>query len=513
MKKTYKITIAVVLFSFLGSSFSVSYAQDAEYNLIRRTYRVNADGTTDIGYRKEIKLLRNRAITAYADKGETFILYNPAIDELTINESYTIRKDGSRVQTPANAFVNQLPSQCENCGRYNGIRERAVIHTALEYDCIIVLDYTIHRKGNILDETIIVSEDCPVKKYEVIFDVPDNGKEMNANVLYYNDGPKVKKLDDGHTFHCVATDVPQSLNDSYLPDAEDLYPVVHLTYKPSVPTYVCGTGMVDIEAKVGPAADYVIGEMHDNNPLTFVTNIRDYVVDNIRTTDFPMSLVNFNISSPAETFHSACGTPADKEWLTLALLRQAGFKADMEDGRITVTVKEEGRDMEYTLSISDKRPPRLKGAAVDEQRTIEVTRDLVWQGDNIGGLYKQMTLPTERGSINIDPSRLTSVRKAPVKLRNCNEKYHYTLMLPRTPKHHLVKPVNISRTVKGLGSITIKLKQMENGTVDIVRELSIDAGNGIVMPDQYKAFRQMMQEWDHYKTVTVKAEKGRPAAQ
>ncbi len=115
MKKTFKIIIAVVLFSVFSSSFSVSYAQDAEYNLIRRTFTINSDGTMDISYRKEIKLLRNRAITAYADKGETFILYNPAIDKLTINESYTIRKDGSRVQTPANAFIDQLPIQCVNC--------------------------------------------------------------------------------------------------------------------------------------------------------------------------------------------------------------------------------------------------------------------------------------------------------------------------------------------------------------------------------------------------------------
>ncbi|MCR5192580.1 MAG: DUF3857 domain-containing protein, partial [Bacteroidales bacterium] len=111
MKKTSIISLSVVAL-FLGFMCSSTFAQDAEYNLIRRTYKVNSDGSLDISYRKEIKLIRNRAITAYADKGETFILYNPAIDNLTINESYTIRPDGSRVQTPANAFIDQLPSQC-----------------------------------------------------------------------------------------------------------------------------------------------------------------------------------------------------------------------------------------------------------------------------------------------------------------------------------------------------------------------------------------------------------------
>ena len=108
MKKLTKILICASL--FFNFHFSIM-AQDAEYQLIRRTYTVNNDGSLDIRFRKEIKLIRNRAFTAYADKGETFILYNPAIDELTINESYTIRPDGSRVQTPPNAFVDQLPSQ------------------------------------------------------------------------------------------------------------------------------------------------------------------------------------------------------------------------------------------------------------------------------------------------------------------------------------------------------------------------------------------------------------------
>ena len=500
MNRIFRILTAVVLFSVFSSPFSASYAQDAEYNLIRRTYKINNDGTMDISYRKEIKLLRNRAITAYADKGETFILYNPAIDELRINESYTIRKDGSRVQTPANAFIDQLPSQCENCGRYNGIRERVVVHTALEYDCIIVLDYTIHRKASYLDEEIVLSEDCPVKKYEVIFDSPDNMGSIFTVEGF--DGTTPKQIKDGHTFHCVATNLPQNYNDSYLPNAKTLYPVVHLTFKPYVPDFVCGTGTVDLEAKICSQANYLIGELHDNNPMTYVTNIRDYVIDHIRTTDFPMSLVNYEISSPSETFLSACGTPTDKEWLILALIREAGFKAFKEDGHIVVTIQEDGHNMDYTLSATDKRPPRLKDAAIDEQRTIEIEQTLAWQGKNIGGNYTQMTLPTERGSISIDPARLTSNRKAPVKVRNCNEKYHYTLQNAGTM---VGKPVSISRTVNGLGSIKISIKQLGNGAIDVIRELNIDVPDGIVTPKQYKAFRKMIQDWNQNKRITTNA--------
>ena len=112
-----------IIIRFQALLFNSISAQnpDAEYNLIKHHYTLNSDSTIDYNFRKEIKYLRNKAITAYADKGETFILYNPAFETLTINECYTIRPDGTKVTTPQNAFINQLPSECVNCGRFNGI--------------------------------------------------------------------------------------------------------------------------------------------------------------------------------------------------------------------------------------------------------------------------------------------------------------------------------------------------------------------------------------------------------
>lgn len=67
MKKT--VLTAIVLFAAAFAAAQTGQP-DAEYNLIRRSYRTNSDGSMDIRFRKEIVLLRNRAITAYADKGD-----------------------------------------------------------------------------------------------------------------------------------------------------------------------------------------------------------------------------------------------------------------------------------------------------------------------------------------------------------------------------------------------------------------------------------------------------------
>ena len=163
MKRIFLLTMAVLM----GAMTMAQNQPDAEYKLIRRSYKTNSDGSMDINFRKEIKMIRNRAITAYADKGETFITFNPQFETLTINECYTIMADGTKVETPENAFVLQLPSECADCGRLNGIREMAIVHTALEYNCMIVLDYTIHRNSSRLGERCTCKEDGPVHRYEV----------------------------------------------------------------------------------------------------------------------------------------------------------------------------------------------------------------------------------------------------------------------------------------------------------------------------------------------------------
>ena len=93
--------------------------------------------------------------------GETFITYNPDFQELIINEAYTIRKDGSKVETPRNAFNPMLPEGCTKCERLNGIRTMVVTHTALEYDAVIVLDYTIRSKnfsnGSVIGRSLVSS--------------------------------------------------------------------------------------------------------------------------------------------------------------------------------------------------------------------------------------------------------------------------------------------------------------------------------------------------------------------
>lgn len=495
MKNISKILLSAALVSAFGWQLSTAKAQDAEYKLIRHTYTANNDGTFDINIRKELKLLRNRAITAYADKGETFILYNPDIDQLTINESYTIRKDGTQVQTPQNAFIDQLPSQCTNCGRYNGIRERVVVHTALEYDCIIVLDYTIHRKSPFFEETIIFAQDCPVEKMEVIVDNKGNQSQRFTSNNWNDD---IRLVQGRHAYHVVASNLPQTLVDSYLPSPMELYPSLKIVLgeRPAV---------VDNNDSI-PEANNLLMELYSDNPMDYVVAIRNYVADYIRTTDFPLALVGYKTVDPHQTFLSACGTPSDKNMLLAALLRQAGFNASYDGRFVKTRIAENNITLNYILSASNKLNPVPEGIAIDELRRISEEQMIMAQG-TIAGSYMFIELPTHDGSIKINPAKLTSVRKAPLKVRNCDESYHYIIVPQANQKFTLDKPVKINYSKKGVGSIKIIVSKNKNGTIDVKRNIKIDVEDGIVTPENYKAFRQMMQEWDKYKTITVKIAK------
>ena len=290
-----KIILTIITLAVATIAMAQSKQPDAEYNLIRRSYKVNSDSTMELRFHKEIVLLRNRAITAYADKGETFITYNPAFETLTINECYTIRPDGTKVNTPQNAFVLQLPSECANCGRLNDLREMAIVHTALEYNCTIVLDYTLKRRASFLAERFNLNQDCPVKRYEI-------------------------RYADGHTD--VHNNIPQTVNEPYMPARTDYDIEFQLGAKP---TYTAEQSL--------PDAATLLSSLKCSDSKEYAAAIRNWVVDYVTLNPVDLARVNYAMTPAAEVFNSNCGTLLDKTGLLAAMLNQAGFRATIVDKR------------------------------------------------------------------------------------------------------------------------------------------------------------------------------------
>ena len=441
---------------------------DAEYNLIRRSYKLNNDGSMDIRYRKEIKLLRNRAITAYADKGETFITYNPAFETLTINECYTIMADGTKVVTPQNAFVLQLPSECTECGRLNDIREMAIVHTALEYNCTIVLDYTLHRESSLLVERFNLNQDCPVKRYEI-------------------------RYADGHTQ--IENNLPQTINDPYMPARKGYDVEFQLGDKPS---YTAEAGL--------PDASTLLANLKKSNTKEYVTAIRDWVVDYVHLNTVDLARTNYTMTPAHDVFASNCGTSLDKTGLLAALLNEAGFKATIVDNSINVfgdrplevEITLEGKT--YRLSATQKSPLLTEAEKVDAANVaaapIYQERKLQWEPEALADGYVRITLPDEKGGLQINPALLNPSRTSDLQASVRPEYYHYTMELPKGATM-LGGDVNIEYT-NPVGSINIIIKQKKNRLL-ITRSLRLR--KAVITKTEYSYFRQLMIDWNGHKEL------------
>ncbi len=478
---------------------------DAIYRLIREYYRVTDSGTT-YNYRKEISILRNRTLVAYADKGETFITYNPAFETLTINECYTIQKDGTRVETPQNAFILQLPSNCTDCARFSGLREMAIVHTGMELGCTIVLDYTIHRKSTQLFEKVKLTQDCPVERYELTVELPagqvpihrmnpvaQNNKNIDTQI-HFND-----PQNGTNNIKWVATNLEQSYADAYLPANEELYPIISFcndkrsfdqgnAYALAAPKQWLA---FNDQERCSDAQDW-LARNAENDPLAYATAIHAYVANNVNLNSIEPALLNYHVASAKETWLSNCGTAADKAQLLSSLLRQAGIASHVESAeRVVFNID----GTLYHCSPVSKTAPKTAG--IDSKEHTKPLAEVVFTDLNED--YAQIVLP-DLARCHFDLSRLTDQRTAPLHVPAMHFETLYTITMPRGSK--LISQQG-STTSHGEGyRISTSITKKKNHLV-VKRKLIVDQDMNL-SGDEYRQFRHGLIAWYAAGTITIK---------
>ena len=188
--KTIKQYICLICLLLIVSP--VYSASEASFRKLYKTYTLNQDGSMEERVYKELKIYTHAAMNS--KYGETFIVYNPEFQELKINESYTIQKDGNKVVTPANAFVEVLPSFAADALAYNHLKEMVVVHTGLELGATIVLDYSIKTKATMcgeLDVFTMIKELSPIEDFRLTVNVPES-KKLNYELLNSSAKPVVE---------------------------------------------------------------------------------------------------------------------------------------------------------------------------------------------------------------------------------------------------------------------------------------------------------------------------------
>ena len=516
---------------------------DAVYHLIRKEFKINEDGSTDMRFRKEMQLFSYDAF--FHTYGETFIPYNTDFQTLTINEAYTVRKDGSKVETPANAFNPSLPAGCTDCERFNTIRE--------------MLDYTIHTEANFLGiwmERVDLCEPAPVERYEVSVTLP---AEYSIQYMVNCYGRQVQPTKDtqsvSYTLSWVFQDLPQRPADAYLP----------YDYLP----YMMMTTVADPTAFMSELMfqnAFVSGAKNFSSEAAAITKdcksdmdkmlaLRNYVADMIHTNDVSLKQMNYIVASPATVWQTNCGSRVDKDILLTMLLQASSLQAEfgllygnlMRDAEsaVKVTIQDET----YFISSAVKSPKSLsvlkagdsflspqgyiqnfikQPGSVDLAADVEVlmedgslkTKVNVQRANvrtsqsatmrksslnpsfrlkNLGSGYYEMTLPEDYGC-DQQPSRIAPDRTLPVELVPTEEHYTYTITLPATARI-LTKPYKIEQSAD-FGTVAVELV-CDGRTLTVNRSLTLKEPF-VKDKKNLRRLRDMLVVWKTNKRISFK---------
>ena len=317
MKKL--IISAFAIFAALGASAQKS---DATLNSVTETYTLNPDGSIDYDYSKS--LTYNTPFAFNSLFGETFIVYNPEFQKLKINDCYTIQGDGTRIDAPANAFNEVLPSAAANSAAYNGLREMVVTHTGLETGATANLSYTIKGTPDgtpTLDiDRVIPVQGADIKEYKIVVNLPEGSKDLVWSV----DGGKVSPVVKGNSYTWTFRNVPAASGDAYSPSgnggmlrltattagslAEDLAPLTVETFDECVLPGVVSDTMSVAEK---------------------VAAVQKFMRTRIASGNVTPDLTGYRLRQCSDVIASAYGTPAEKAAAMAKILRSEGVNAQM----------------------------------------------------------------------------------------------------------------------------------------------------------------------------------------
>ncbi len=344
--------------------FTQDNDHDAVYLSLFREFTLNPDGSMDYRFIKKQKLLTYRSF--HNLYGETFLVYNPAFQQLKINEVSTLMKNGKKIQGPANALNEVLPGYAANAPAYNGLREMVITHTGLERDAIISLDYQIHTiKGfyPALMGNEVLTETEAVKALTIKIRIPV-GQSLNYRLLNIAD-PLVKTTENGfQVYTWTFTNLPAASAEESQKGNQDLYPrLIFSSFKSREEMIRFLTQQQTFGFQTDASMKNEISKLkaETSNSLDIVLKLQDKVVNDIRLYPIPWKVSGYTFRTASETWNSNGGTLAEKMILLTALLGEAGIKAEptliarsgildpresnlslVEDFAVKVELKEEG---------------------------------------------------------------------------------------------------------------------------------------------------------------------------
>ena len=339
--KTLSIYIGI-LGMLLLAVLPVKAESEAEFRKLSKTYTLRADGSQELRVQKELTLFTHAAMNGLY--GETFIVYDPEFQELTIHESYTRQKDGTVIKTPSNALVEVLPSSAANAPAYNHLKEMVVVHTGLELGATIYLDYSIVSKAGYLPELDVccpVKELSPVKEFIFRLNVPA-GKSVRYELLNASAKPVIAQGNGMKSFIWTLKDVAP--RPYAYPSGRGNLGLVQAVASGMMPVFVASTWPGYTEAVKYLQKQFAVGNTSvvegkvaeltqglEGNPQAMRNAIANYMAGLYQLGHCNVSLqdAGYRLRPASEVITSAYGTQAELVNLNVTLQRAAGLEAEV----------------------------------------------------------------------------------------------------------------------------------------------------------------------------------------
>lgn len=339
--KTLSIYIGI-LGMLLLAVLPVKAESEAEFRKLSKTYTLRADGSQELRVQKELTLFTHAAMNGLY--GETFIVYDPEFQELTIHESYTRQKDGTVIKTPSNALVEVLPSSAANAPAYNHLKEMVVVHTGLELGATIYLDYSIVSKAGYLPELDVccpVKELSPVKEFIFRLNVPA-GKSVRYELLNASAKPVIAQGNGMKSFIWTLKDVAP--RPYAYPSGRGNLGLVQAVASGMMPVFVASTWPGYTEAVKYLQKQFAVGNTSvvegkvaeltqglKGNPQAMRNAIANYMAGLYQLGHCNVSLqdAGYRLRPASEVITSAYGTQAELVNLDVTLQRAAGLEAEV----------------------------------------------------------------------------------------------------------------------------------------------------------------------------------------
>lgn len=339
--KTIHLYIGVLAL-LLSVVLTAQAAPEARFGKLSKTYTLHADGSQELRVQKELTLYTHAAMNSLY--GETFIVYDPHYQQLEIHDAYTRQKDGTIVRTPANAFVEVLPSAAANAPAYNRLKEMVVVHTGLELGATICLDYSIKSQAGYLPELDIccpIKELSPIDEFTCRIEVPE-GKTLHYELLNASIRPAETHQDDMKILTWSLKNVePRPY--SY-PSLRGSLGMVQQVASGMMPVIVASTWTSHADALKSLARQFVAGnrtvidaklaelkQEAQKDSTDLQSAIATYMDRLYRSGQCKVSLseAGYRLRPASEVIRSAYGTQAELINLDATLQQAAGLKAEV----------------------------------------------------------------------------------------------------------------------------------------------------------------------------------------